>query len=169
LRPDPFPPRPALNPIDPTQKITLATKLPDAAKSKLCPNGGQFALTLASAGPAAATAAAAAPAATRRKLQAVAAAPALPPGLAVLDGLASKRKIGVVGWEQTCGGGAVLFIDAVPQGCEFPVLKAEPSAAEGAGAAGNGTAPQNGAGAARAARAAVVAAVVAAAAAAVAL
>lgn len=121
--------------------------------ARLCPNGtGRFGLTLASTAPA--------PPAARRRLAALAAPPAAAPGIEVTDGLEGKRRITVTGWDQMCGGSALMFIDAVPLGCELAPAKAAGAAAQnGTGAPGAAAAAQNGA--ARAAGAAAAAAIAA--------
>jgi hypothetical protein len=118
-------------PADPKTKVTiLNSTLPDAAKLKFCPSGaatlGFTLISAAGAAPRAPAAAGPAAAATRRRslLAAPAAPPAAPPGTELLDGF-EERRVAVTGMESMCGGGALLFVDQVPQPCGFPELKSD--------------------------------------------
>lgn len=138
---------------DPKAKITLPSRMPESAKSKLCTKGGNFTLTLTSSAPTLA--------ATRRLLG-IAAAPSFAPGLLIQDGV-DTRKVTVTGWDQMCGGSTLLFLDAVPQGCDLPEICPDvaPSRVASAGnaTAATNAAPARGGGAAATLRALLLAAV----------
>jgi hypothetical protein len=109
--------RPPASPrcADPQKQITLASKLPAAVASKLCPAGSDFGLAVASA---------AAPPASRRRLLEIVPAPSNAPGLVVVGGRGGGRRAAVTGWDQVCGGHTLLFVDAVPAPCDVGAPKA---------------------------------------------
>ncbi|GBF94486.1 hypothetical protein Rsub_07020 [Raphidocelis subcapitata] len=139
---------------DPKQSSELNVSLQETAEARLCPDGGRPRLAVTGAP-------AAAPPAARRRLAGVAAPPAWAPGLRIVDG-DDTSTVAVTGVESTCGGGAVLFVDAVPRPCQLPALLSDAQVAAALAAAA-GEAPANGAAAGGRGAAAAVAAAAAAA------